>query len=262
MFRYLNLYASFVRFSLSRSLEFRLDFFFRIFMDCIYYAVQLIFYKVLFLNTNSIGGWTESQAMIFVSAYIVVDGIQMTLFSNNLWWFPSLVNKGDLDYYLIRPISSLFFVSLRDFATNSLVNLLIALGISFWSLYHYPEPISGARIFLYYIFILLGAGLHYLLGMLSLIPIFWTHSASGFRQIFWTMSRLMERPDSIFQGWTRKFLVSLIPFSIIASFPSRIIFDQLNWTFFLHILAVEVAFFVLVIFLWRLGLKSYSSASS
>ena len=45
-----------------------------------------------------------------------------------MWWLPMLINRGDLDYYLVRPVSTLFFVSFRDFAANSFVNLVIATG--------------------------------------------------------------------------------------------------------------------------------------
>ncbi len=92
MWRYLRLFSYFVRFSVSRSLEFRFDFFFRVAMDLLYYVVNLLFYKVLFLNTNFIAGWTTQQMYIFVAAFCVVDAIQMTLFANNLWWFPQLIN--------------------------------------------------------------------------------------------------------------------------------------------------------------------------
>src|ERR1017187_3025518 len=122
--RYVRLFAYFVSFSFSRSFEFRFDFYMRIIMDVVYYAVALSFFKILFLHTPNLGGWNEPQMMIFVSAYIMVDAINMTLFANNLFQFPSLVNRGDLDYYLVRPVSTLFFVSLRDFAANSFVNIL------------------------------------------------------------------------------------------------------------------------------------------
>ncbi|HEX4926103.1 MAG TPA: ABC-2 family transporter protein, partial [Bdellovibrionales bacterium] len=102
MMRYARLYAYFLRFSFSRSMEFRLDFTFRIIMDLLYYVVQIVFYKVIFLNTPGLAGWNEGQIMIFVSGYLIVDALNMTLFSNNLWWLPTYVNRGDLDYYLVR----------------------------------------------------------------------------------------------------------------------------------------------------------------
>ena len=63
--------------------------------------------------------------MVFVGSVFVADALIMTVFSNNLWWLPIYVNRGDVDYYLVRPVSSLFMLSLRDFAANSFLNLLM-----------------------------------------------------------------------------------------------------------------------------------------
>ena len=98
MARYLRLYLQFLSFSFSRSLEYRMDFWFRIVMDCMFYAVELIFFTVLYQHTDLLGGWNYDQVLIFVSGYLIIDAIHMTVFSNNLWWLPIYVNKGDLDY--------------------------------------------------------------------------------------------------------------------------------------------------------------------
>src|SRR5690606_30770987 len=110
MIKYLKLYQYFVKFSLIQAMQFRFDFFFRIIMDCIFYLVNILFYKVLFEHTGGIGGWTESQVLIFTSSFLMMDAIQMTITSNGVWMIPNLVNKGELDYYLLRPVSSLFFL--------------------------------------------------------------------------------------------------------------------------------------------------------
>ena len=149
LLRYIRLFGYFVAFSFSRSFEFRFDFYMRIIMDICYYCVAIAFFKILFLHTGSLGGWGEPEMMIFVAAYCIVDAINMTLFSNNMWQFPMLVNRGDLDYYLIRPVSSLFFLSLRDFAANSFVNLLITFGIFIWAVQRYPEPLGAGKIILF-----------------------------------------------------------------------------------------------------------------
>ena len=70
-------------------------------MDCVYYAVNLLFFRALMLHTSEIGGWDEPQVMIFVSSFILCDAVVMTIFSNNNHVFPTLVNQGQLDYYLV-----------------------------------------------------------------------------------------------------------------------------------------------------------------
>lgn len=262
MRRYLRLYGHFVRFSMSKALEFRFDFFFRVFMDLAYYGIQIAFYNVVFLQTPLLGGWNRDQALVFMGAYLVVDGIAMTVFSNNLWWFPVAVNRGDLDYYLVRPVSSLFFLTLRDFAANSLINLLFAGGILAWAILRLPElPGPGAAL-LFAGMLVAGSVLHSLLHLLLLIPVFWIHSAGGLHGIFYSLGRCMERPDGIFSGWVRRLLVTVFPFCLMASFPARVFLEGPHWPILLHFAAVTAAMFLFTTWLWGKGLRAYSSASS
>lgn len=262
MIRYLRLYAHFVRFSMSKAMEFRFDFFFRVFMDLVYYGIQIAFYNVVFLQTTLLGGWDRDQAMVFMGAYLVVDGISMTMFSNNLWWFPVAVNRGDLDYYLVRPVSSLFFLTLRDFAANSLINLLFALGILAWAVLRLPHVPGPGMALLFLGMIAIGSVLHSLVHLLTLIPVFWLHSAGSLHSIFYSFSRCMERPDRIFTGWMRRLLVSAFPFCLMASFPARTFLEGPRAGILLHFAAVTAAMFLFVLWVWGKGMRAYSSASS
>jgi ABC-2 type transport system permease protein len=262
MLRYLRLYRSLVRFSFSRAMEFRVDFFFRVLMDLVFYATQVGFFAVIYGHTQELGGWDFAQTLIFISGYFLVDAIHMTLFANNMWMFPLLVNKGDLDYYLVRPVSSLFFVSMREFAANSFLNLLVAVGISAYALSSYPEPLSAGRIALYIILILNGAFLYYIVQMMFLIPVFWLHSARGLGEIFFSLGKYAERPEKIFQGYVRRALVTIIPLSLIASRPAQQLFDGADAGTLMHIAAVTAAFMGGLVLFWHRALRAYSSASS
>ena len=260
--RYLKLYGYFVRHSISKAMEFRIDFFFRILMDVIYYVVNILFFKVIYLHTPMLGGWNEEQMMIFVSIYLLIDAIHMTVFSSNIWWLPFYINKGDLDYYLIRPVSSLYFVSVREFSANSFVNLVIAAGFFIYSLMNY----SGDFTFLNFLFLLFliinGTLLHYTIQVLMILPVFWTHSAKGFIDLFYSLSMAMERPHRIYRGALRVVFTTVLPFALIASFPATLFLEAFKLETFLHLIAISVMMWVLVLFIWSKGLKAYSSASS
>lgn len=243
-------------------MEFRVDFFFRIFMDLIFYVVNILFFKVIFIHSDLLAGWTEPQVFIFVSGFLVVDAINMTVFSNNTWWLPLFVNRGDLDYYLVRPVSPFFFLNFRDFAANSFVNLILAGTIMVWAFQQYPEPLGWQRILLFIALLINGTLLYHLVNLLALLPVFWFHSGRGLQQIFWSLSKFVERPDRIFKGWVRVLLVSVVPFSLVASFPAQVLFSGDPTFLVLHILAVTALFSLVMSFIWRLALRTYSSASS
>ncbi len=262
LLRYARLFGYFARFSFSKYLQFRADFFFRIGLDVVYYAVNIAFYRVLFLHTAILGGWSERQAMAFVSGYLVVDAVMMTFFTNNQWMLPTYVNRGDLDYYLIRPVSSLFFLSLRDIAVNSGVNLLMAVGIMGWAVTRLPEPVGPARLALFVGALGVGVLIQYCVSTLFILPVFWTHSVSGFRLVYWSVSRFIERPDRIFGGWAHRVLAFVLPLSLIASYPARLFLDAFSWRTLGHLCGIAALFFLLTVWAWRMGLRSYSSASS
>ncbi len=262
MKRYFLLYLNFLRFSFSKAMEFRLDLTFRILMDIIYYLVNILFFKVIYLHTPLLGGWTEEQMLVFVATYLLIDAINMTVFSTNMWWLPFYINKGDLDYYLIRPVSPLFFLSLREFSASSFVNLLIALGFFAYTLATYSAPFGGLDLLLFVVLIVNGSLIYYCIQMLMILPTFWTHSAKGFIDLFYSLGMAMERPDRIYRGWLRILFTVLLPFALIASFPARIFLEHLDWGTFLHLLGVTAVFWVLVSYVWKKGLANYSSASS
>jgi ABC-2 type transport system permease protein len=260
--RYVRLYLHFLRFSISRAFEFRVDFYFRVVMDCVYYAVSIGFFAVLYTKTGVVGGWTVDQAYIFACGYMLVDAIQMTVFANNMWMLPIFVNKGDLDYYLVRPVSSLFFLSLREFAANSFVNLVIASGLLAWALARYPEPLGATRVVVFVLMLLNGAFVTYVLRLLFITPVFWLHSGRGLDELNFTIEKLAERPHQIYTGWLRGLLLTFVPFALLSSVPSHALFSGLTLEGLLHMTAVTAGLFAVAVWFWRRGLRVYSSASS
>lgn len=259
--RYGRLYAAFLRFSFSKALEFRVDFYFRVVMDVVFYAVQLSFFTIIYRHTSMLGGWDLKQIYVFVCGAMLVDALHMTVFANNMWWLPTYINRGDLDYYLVRPVSSLFFLSVREFAANSFINLAIAGGLVAWSLWHHGG-LDPLRIIVYGMFLLLGAFLHYLIRILFIIPVFWLHSNRGLDEVAWNLGRLAEKPHQIYPGPLRWILLTVLPLAMTISFPAHVLFEGLSPGKLGHALGVTLGLFLFVRWFWQRGLKAYSSASS
>ncbi len=262
MKRYLSLYLYFVRFSFSKSLEFRMDFTFRILMDTIYYFVNIMFFKVIYLHTPLLAGWNEDQMMVFVAGYLMVDAINMTLFSTNMWYLPFLINKGDLDYYLIRPVSPLFFISLREFSVNSFINFLMTAAFFIYTILQLEGPLQFWNVMLYSALLFNGAILHVTIQMIMILPVFWTQSSRGFVDLFYSMGLAMERPHRIYRGWLRIIFSTILPFALIASYPAKIFLEGLEGKDILITALVTGSFWLLLSLVWKKGLENYSSASS
>lgn len=262
MKRYLNLYLYFLRFSFSKAIHFKLDFYFRVIMDVVWYIMKILFFKVLFLHTTLVGNWTNEEFTVFTCGYLLMDAIYMTFFANNLWWFPIYINRGDLDYYLTRPVSTLFFLTLREFAANSFMNLILAIGLFYWSLHLYPYPIHWDKLIIYIFCIFNGAYLYALFYLLAMLPVFWTNSPRGLAELYWKVGQLAEKPDAIYRGWFRKVLIGVFPMALIASYPARIFLNPYDPKILLTIITMTILSSLIVWVCWKKALRNYTSASS
>lgn len=262
MYRYLRLYLYFLQFSFSKAMEFRVDFFFRVVMDASFYVIQFFFFHVIYLNTPLLGGWDIEQMKIFISGYIFIDALHMTFFANNCWWLPQLINRGDLDYYLVRPVSSLFFLGLREFAANSFLNLIMASSILFYHLVTTPLDLAPAKMLLYVLLLINGAILYFLIHLLFLFTAFWSGHPRGLGDLFFAFSHLSERPHRIFNSTLRFVFLYILPFSLMSSYPADILFRDDYSSMLTTLVFMSMALWCVVGFVWKQGLKNYSSASS
>lgn len=262
MRRYLRLYLYFLRFSFSKAMEFRVDFTFRIIMDLAFYTMQFLFFKIIYLHTPILGGWNLEEMRIFIGAFIFVDAFNMTFFANNAWWFPTYINRGELDYYLTKPISSFFFIGFREIAANSFINFLVSISLLAYLIGSSTLEFNFIKLIVFVFLLINGALLYHFLNLAFLMVVFWSHSPRGFGDLFFTAEKIMNRPDGIFHGYMRRFFLHILPFSIMASYPTRFLINENSWHLLPEILLTSLGVYFFVFFLWKKGLKSYSSASS
>lgn len=262
LLHHLKVYLALVRFCLSRSMEFRFDFFFRFIMDCFFYALSIAFFEVLFLHTESLAGWQRPEVLLFVSGGLLIDAIYMTFIARSTWELPRMVNRGELDFQLIRPVNSLFFTMTRHFEFASFLNILVALAIMFYAGSLFTDPITLSQILGFIVLLFNGLLLIVSLRMFTILPVFWTHSELGFHMLFMSLEQIAERPEVIFRGATHLIFTTVLPFLIITSFPARWFFGELSVIEFFYGLGLSIFFFLVITYIWERGLKVYSSASS
>jgi len=231
-------------------------------MDVIYAGMLVSFYQIIYGEAQMLGGLTKTEALTFVGACLVLDGIQMTFVHDNLDTLAEKVKRGDIDYYLVRPVSPLFFLSLKELSPNSLINLCFAFGIFGYYLSELPYSISFFQLLWFAILIANGCVLYYLTRLLFILPIFWLGLVGGIDTLFYNLYYVVDRPDKVFKGAVRLVFSTLLPFCVMVSFPVRVLFEGSDPLIIAHIFGVTLVLAILVRFLWALCLRSYSSASS
>jgi ABC-type multidrug transport system ATPase subunit len=68
--------------------------------------------------------------------------------------------------------------------------------------------------------------------------------------------------QEIYTGWLRRVVTLVLPFSLIASFSTRLLVERFDWRVLLHSFAVSITLFCVLLISWNRALRAYSSASS
>lgn len=259
--KYFIIFKAFVKASFIAELEFRLNFVMRIVNDIFWYAAHIFTFEVLFLHTNKIGNWDVSQTRVFLGVLFIVDALYMVFLQENLDRFSEKVRKGELDLLLTKPINSQFMLSFQRIGIACLGNLIIAISWFIWSLSQLPDISWTKALWILVLgpcgFIVLY-GIRFCVSAMSLLFV----RADSLQYVWYQLYKLGMRPDSIYRGWVKFAVLTIMPVALIASVPARAVLDPPElWVYLWTMTAAPLMVWISSRF-WKFCLSKYQSASS
>jgi ABC-2 type transport system permease protein len=259
--KYLEIFRVQLKNNFVREAVYRTNFLTTVTVDLVWIGVQFSLFSVIYANVESLAGWTRDQTFFFLGIFFASDAIFSTLFQRNFWTFSDLVNKGELDILLTKPVHPLFLALTRFISMTAWFNVVLGLGIA-WR-YAGPAGFAGGWHWLELApWLLVGNLTAVLLRFAFSVWIFWTERSWAISRLYFSFFTLADKPDSIFPWIVRRALLSVLPFAFIGSVPARALIHGLTPAEYAWVGLVILAFFWLDAVLWRKGLQRYQSASS
>src|SRR5438477_12809337 len=93
---------------------FKSNFLLWIFVELLWFGLQLSFIGVLYLHTDHIGTWEKWQVVMLIGASHFIQQMFQAFFLINCTNLSELVRSGKLDFLLLLPVNTRFVVSLRQ----------------------------------------------------------------------------------------------------------------------------------------------------
>lgn len=260
MKHYWNVYKKFVSTSVSVETSFRTSFILLIFMDLFFFLSTIGSVSFIYDHVTTIGPWQKNQLLFFLSFMLMIDNLHMMIFSQSFWEFSNHLKTGQLDYIILKPLSTIFSVFFRHFRLSSLFNTPVFLG----SLIYYGNQVglSLTQWALVPFLLALGLALLVVVEFTLTTSMFWLTDGMGINFLRMQMQQLARWPSFIYRGVIRKVLMSALPVLLIGSGPVQFLFDTAQWPLLVGMLLCLVLFSFLLVVVWRQGLRRYDSASS
>lgn len=260
MQRYLKVLRLFWGAAIAAELEYRINFFIAT-LSSLGNLAGSLFGLFLFYRTDyTFSGWSWDAALIVLGIFTLLQGFSATFLASNLNRIVRHVQEGTLDFILLKPIRSQFWLSTHT--------------ISPWGL---PDLVFGS-IIIGYAGKRLGVGIDdYLLGVLPLLFSFvilyslwfmlgamsiWFVKIYNVTEVLRGLLEAGRYPIAAYPTAYRFFFTFVMPVAFLTTVPAQALLgrSEISWLIGAAILAV--ALFFASTWFWRFALRFYTSASS
>jgi ABC-2 type transport system permease protein len=240
-------------------LEYRADFWIGIIGMGLTQGAGLVFIWALFKRVPQVGGWNNWQIVLLYSLVLIPNGLTDLLYSGQ-WQLRSLVNKGELDRILIRPISPALQVISRESGIQGVGSVLlgtIVLSSTVHTLHLSWSVLQYGFLFLTLISsVLLMGSVNFATNCIA----FWDASAnSAFPFMVQYNMEFAKYPINLYSRLVQTFITWILPYAFVSYYPSLILLGQtggLVWLGYCSPLAGPAMALVASI-IWRRGLSRY-----
>jgi len=261
--RYAKIYAALWRNSVVREMGFKSNFILWIFVEFLWFALQLCFIGVIYLHTDRIGDWTKWQVVMLIGASHFIQQIFQAFFLSNCTQLSELIRTGKMDFMILLPINTRFLISLRQVDLGGFVNGASGLAVMAFAARQLQIEVSISQILGFLFLSVAGIAVHYSLMFLLASISFWTVRAQGVVWGYYNLFNISRMPDSAFQGFFKAFFTFAIPMLLVANVPAKLIAQKVQSPWEMAVLVGAAIFcFAISELGWRSAMRHYTSASS
>ena len=263
MLHYAKIWAASARYSITRTLMFRGDFFVWSLVELFWMAVNILTITVIYEHTQSIAGWTKYQMVLLVGTSMLIQRFLMGFFWSSIFEMGRNIRSGNLDFYLAQPGNVMFMATTRKLDPDSLLNSLVAAAVVIYAAHQLGLDPSAGQIALYAIMVLCGVVIHYSILVLSISLAFWLTSAQGIEGLYFTLTEFSRLPRAAFTGIaTQMLFVWLLPVVMVTNVPASLLVQGFDLTLSAWLFGSALVWFAAAVFVFNRGLRRYTSASS
>lgn len=263
MLHYAKIWSASARYSITRTLMFRGDFFVWSLVELFWMSVNILTITVIYEHTQSIAGWTKYQMVLLVGTSMLIQRFLMGFFWSSIFEMGRNIRSGNFDFYLAQPGNVMFMATTRKLDPDSLLNSLVAAAVVIYAARQLGLDPSAGQIALYALMVLCGVVIHYSILVLSISLAFWLTSAQGIEGIYFTLTEFSRLPRAAFTGIaTQMLFVWLLPVVMITNVPASLLVQGFDLTLSAWLFGSALVWFAAAVFVFNRGLRRYTSASS
>ena len=205
-------------------------------------------------------GWSWEEALVVLGIFTLLQGFAATFLAPNLNKIVTQVQEGTLDFVLLKPISSQFWLSTRALSPWGMPDFLFGLvliGYAGTKLKLSPAsyvmalpPIAFGFLSLYSLWFMLGA------------TSIWFVKIYNVTEVLRGLLEAGRFPIVAYPVAYRIFFTFVVPVAFLTTVPAQTLLGQWQWGWLVGAALLAIALLQLSRWFWAFALRFYTSASS
>lgn len=225
----------------------------------LFFGLEIIAGFVFFEHTDTILGWTQTDYLLLVSTASTVSFLYQTFFVVSHEQLADNIIEGELDYVLLRPVSSLVYFALYRLDIPSILNVILCVLCQIYFMQSYTLTVMQVVLFIGTM--ILATYLVFILNQLAVSLSFWIEKASSVQGIPEYLVELSSRPFVIYPNVVRFIFTWLVPILIGINLPVLIVKNENYVWYFIALCVACLLGTLIVVKVWVSGIKKYVSTS-
>ena len=262
MNRYLHTLRIFWSASISAEMEYRANFVMAT-LNSMMTLAGALFTLFLFYRTGyEMGGWSWPEALVVVGMFTTLEGMQETFLMPNRTQVTEMVREGTLDFVLLKPIDSQFWLSVRKLSVWGIPNIFIGLVTIIYAGTR-MEQMPGALAYLSAMVPLaLGVIALYSLGYILSTLTIWFIKLFNITMAMQSLLETGRYPITAYPTAYQVFFTFVLPVAFMTTVPAQSVVGRQSAAWLLGAVVVASGLLLTSRWFWHFALRYYTSASS
>ncbi|MEM7554015.1 MAG: ABC transporter permease [Cyanobacteria bacterium P01_A01_bin.84] len=260
MSRYFKVLSLFWSAAIASEMEYRVNFLLAA-LSSVGNLIGGLFSLSLFYRTGyQFVGWSWEAALIVLGIFTLLQGFSATFLAPNLNRIVRHVQQGTLDFILLKPIHSQFWLSTNTISPWGLPDLIFGilmiayagsrLGLSIKDYLISLIPIGFGVVVLYSLWFMLGA------------TSIWFVKIYNVTEVLRGLLEAGRFPMVAYPAAFRVFFTFIVPVAFLTTVPAQTMLGRGEVTWMLGAGILAGVLFAISTLFWRFALRFYTSASS
>jgi len=243
-----------------QAMEYRASFVFSIIANFFDFVFGLLQYLVFFTAAKSISGWESDQMLVLYGVFMLVFALHFILLYPNLVAMGDMVNSGNLDLLLTKPINSQLVISFRRISLEELGSLGTAMLLLGWQIYRGIIVFDVGNFALFAVSMISSLLLVYCVFLLLISLAVIMERLDNMSQLLWSLFALCRYPNDIYPDRIRYAFISFLPVAFIATVPASVLLGRSDSAIVWQGFVLAAAAVLFCTWLWQRAIKAYTSA--